>query len=425
MQRIRLLTILTALAVVIAACGEPIPPAETSTLTVTIEGDGTVTFDTADGDDAAGTSEHARDAEVTLVATPADGNTFVGWGGACAGTDATCVVTMDADKSVTAVFEAEEPLPEEVQLSVAFTGSSGGGTVTQADLGIACSYDPGTGETDGECGPVTASTLTAYTFEAEAAADMEFAGWAGDADAQCDDAQTSCELTPDKEGFVVVAVFVDPNVGAPVSRSVAVTAGEDDGLEWVTAANTGEPEHGPGYTHSSLQYSGLAYVNRYEAEVINEFIFRDLDIPAGATITEAYIQFTSIMRTGNAAHVPSDGSDQINLLITAEASTNPDPIPHENDSNPISTRPTVGTTVTWTDVPDWAAKGDATEAQRTVDISALLQAVIDQDGWDESGDVGIVILNNDADATVGWRQIATFNEDPEAAPVLHFTYTAP
>src|SRR5690606_21626057 len=259
----------------------------------------------------------------------------------------------------------------------------------------------------------------------EAAADMEFAGWAGDADAQCDDAQTSGELTPDKEGFVVRAVFVDPNVGAPVSRSVAVTDGADDGLEWVTAANTGEPEHGPAYTHSSLPYSGLAYVNRYEAEVINEFIFRDLDIPAGATITEAYIQFTSIMRTTNAAHVPSDGSDQINLLITAEASTNPDPIPHENDSNPISTRPTVGTTVTWTDVPDWAAKGDATEAQRTVDISALLQAVIDQDGWDESGDVGIVILNNDADATVGWRQIATFNEDPAAAPVLHFTYTAP
>src|SRR5690606_11588522 len=153
-HRLRTLGILTALAVFIAACSGPPPPPAPFDLVVSIEGSGEVRFDTATGDDAAGTSEHARDAEVTLVATPADGNTFVRWGGACAGTDATCVVTMDADKSVTAVFEAEEPLPEEVQLSVAYTGSSGGGTVTQADLGIACPYDPGTGETAGGGAPV-------------------------------------------------------------------------------------------------------------------------------------------------------------------------------------------------------------------------------------------------------------------------------
>ena len=45
---------------------------------------------------------------VTLTATPAAGSVFAGWAGACAGTDG-CTVTMDADQTVAAAFDA--PLP--------------------------------------------------------------------------------------------------------------------------------------------------------------------------------------------------------------------------------------------------------------------------------------------------------------------------
>jgi Divergent InlB B-repeat domain len=41
---------------------------------------------------------------VTLTAQPAAGATFVGWGGACAGTAPTCAVTLGADEAVTATF---------------------------------------------------------------------------------------------------------------------------------------------------------------------------------------------------------------------------------------------------------------------------------------------------------------------------------
>jgi Divergent InlB B-repeat domain len=40
---------------------------------------------------------------VTLAATPGAGWAFVGWGGACTGFGI-CTVTMDAAKSVTAIF---------------------------------------------------------------------------------------------------------------------------------------------------------------------------------------------------------------------------------------------------------------------------------------------------------------------------------
>lgn len=43
---------------------------------------------------------------VTLTATAASGSSFTGWGGACSGSSATCTLTMDAAKTVTATFTA-------------------------------------------------------------------------------------------------------------------------------------------------------------------------------------------------------------------------------------------------------------------------------------------------------------------------------
>lgn len=65
--------------------------------------------------------------KVTLEATPASGNVFKGWSGGCFGL-APCVVTMNAAKSVTAVFE-----PATWPLSASITGT-GSGAVTGAGL---------------------------------------------------------------------------------------------------------------------------------------------------------------------------------------------------------------------------------------------------------------------------------------------------
>ena len=43
---------------------------------------------------------------VTLTATPATGNAFIGWAGDCSGTSATCTLTAGADKTVVAIFGA-------------------------------------------------------------------------------------------------------------------------------------------------------------------------------------------------------------------------------------------------------------------------------------------------------------------------------
>ena len=50
-----------------------------------------------------GTTSYDAGSEVTVTATPTSGYTFSGWSGDCSGS-ASCVVTMDGDKSVTAKF---------------------------------------------------------------------------------------------------------------------------------------------------------------------------------------------------------------------------------------------------------------------------------------------------------------------------------
>lgn len=49
-------------------------------------------------------ASYASGTVVTLTATPDAGQPWVGWAGACSGTATTCVLTMNADKSVTANF---------------------------------------------------------------------------------------------------------------------------------------------------------------------------------------------------------------------------------------------------------------------------------------------------------------------------------
>ena len=88
--------------------GGSTPPQPSSyTLTVTRDGSGSVVSSPAGiscGTDC--TESYASGTQVTLTARAGKGTVFVGWSGACAGTAATCVVTMNAAKGVTAAFRA-------------------------------------------------------------------------------------------------------------------------------------------------------------------------------------------------------------------------------------------------------------------------------------------------------------------------------
>lgn len=78
--------------------------AHTLSVSTTGTGAGTITATGLDcGADC--TESYAEGAVVTLTATPLAGSSLAAWGGACSGSTATCDVTIDADRSVSATFD--------------------------------------------------------------------------------------------------------------------------------------------------------------------------------------------------------------------------------------------------------------------------------------------------------------------------------
>ena len=141
-------------------------------------GSGTVTSAPA-GINCPGTcsASFATGTQVTLTETPAANSFFVGWGGACSGTNSTCVVTLTVSQQVTATFNLNQGGP---QLTVTLAGNNTG-TVTSNPAGINC--------------PQTCSAIfsagTQVTLTEAPATNSYFAGW-GEA---CSGYGATCVLT--------------------------------------------------------------------------------------------------------------------------------------------------------------------------------------------------------------------------------------
>jgi hypothetical protein len=127
----------------------------------------TITGGVAGGDGCV--AGFARGASVTLTATPAQGNDFTRWDGACAGPGG-CTVAMAAPARVTGTFEARQPL------TVAGTGT-GSGTVTSTPAGIACTITNGAAAATG-CAATFPRGATVQ-LAATPAAGSDFRSWRG------------------------------------------------------------------------------------------------------------------------------------------------------------------------------------------------------------------------------------------------------
>lgn len=186
----------------VAAGFTPLPP-DAQRLTVTRMGnaDGTVTSLSPNTGITCGTDcaqEYPQGTDVTLQAVPGAGARFAGWGGVCTGTAATCTVTMDEARAVSAAFEV---VPPDKRLLTVLRGGSGTGTVRSAPAGIACGLDCSQLFTDG-----TQVTLTASPGDAS-----RFAGWSG----ACSGDQPTCTVGMDSARRAT-ATFEALPPGSPV-----------------------------------------------------------------------------------------------------------------------------------------------------------------------------------------------------------------
>ena len=150
------------------------------------------------------------------------------------------------------------------------------------------------------------------------------------------------------------------------SLSIRVAAGNDDAEERVSDGDMSR-----GSSDLELVFDG-------STEQLVGMRFRSLSIPAGATISSAYIQFTVDETDSGAANVVIEGHD------TGDAPR------FGNSDDDISDRPRTSASVNWS-IPAWSSVGAAGADQRTPDLSAILDEITSRGDWSDGNDVVFIV----------------------------------
>jgi hypothetical protein len=186
---------------------------------------------------------------------------------------------------------------------------------------------------------------------------------------------------------------------APVSEW-RISAGSDDAEE---AVNTGNSNWNDS--------SDLELIDDDADNGGRQFIglnFRYIIIPPGANIDSAYIEFV--------CDETKDGTADAYLLIWGHLTPNPDGF---EAPFVISDRPKTVAKVSWEPEP-WTAVG---QVSQTVDISSIIQELIDQPGWAAGNAIEIIVGEDTSKpAFTGSRCAESYDGSASQAPLLHITY---
>ncbi len=180
----------------------------------------------------------------------------------------------------------------------------------------------------------------------------------------------------------------------PITVSKRIATGMDD----VEESKTGSM-----YTNSSdieLVYDGTTYGN----QVIG-LRFTGLNIPQGATISKAYIQFTCDEKKTAATSVTIRGEAADNSAAFTTASKN------------VSNRTKTTASVAWNNIPAWNTVNAATSNERTPELQTIVQEIVNRTGFTTSSAMTFIITGT------GTRTAHAYEGSSAKAPLLYIEYT--
>ena len=147
-------------------------------------------------------------------------------------------------------------------------------------------------------------------------------------------------------------------------------------------------------------------LNLVEADVkLVGLRFTGVNIPAGATITDAYVSFTTAETSGENASFNIQGiaKDDPPTFISARAN--------------VSSQPTTTAAVTWSPAP-WPLLEVSGAEQQTANLAPIIQELVDRPGWSSGNALALVISGS------GARVARSFDGSRAKAPLLHVSFTA-
>ena len=153
----------------------------------------------------------------------------------------------------------------------------------------------------------------------------------------------------------------------------------------------------------SLTSSDLELVNDGSNSQRVGLRFTGIDIPQGAVITNAYLQFQTDEVGSTATSLSIRGQDADDAAVFTSAANN------------VSSRATTDASAAWTPAA-WTTVGQAGLAQRTPDLSAIVQEIVARPGWLAGNDMAFVFTGT------GTRTAEAFESGAATAPLLHIEY---
>ncbi len=132
--------------------------------------------------------------------------------------------------------------------------------------------------------------------------------------------------------------------------------------------------------------------------------FNTVDVPQGAFITNAYIQFTVDEVDTGTSNLTIEGEDTDNAASFGSTAFE------------ITNRAKTQASVSWSP-PAWNTVGDQTSDQQTPDISSIIQEIVDRPGYSTNNSMVLVITGT------GVRTAESYNGSPSQAPQLCIEYT--
>ena len=204
-------------------------------------------------------------------------------------------------------------------------------------------------------------------------------------------------------GSYIVMLIVTDNEGATAIATTPVTVGVVAPIDVRVAASSDDGEEST---------SGSVNLSSSDLELVDEgsniaqtvgMRFNGIGIPQGATILNAYLQFQVDETDSGSSDLEIRGQNDDNATTFTSSSGN------------ITSRPTTGNVVSWAP-PPWTSTGAAGSDQRTPDISAVIQEIVDRTGWVANNSLVIIITGS------GERTAESYNGSSSAAALLHVEY---
>ncbi|MGA1796336.1 MAG: PilC/PilY family type IV pilus protein [bacterium] len=176
----------------------------------------------------------------------------------------------------------------------------------------------------------------------------------------------------------------------PESLDIRVSSSEDDAEERVS---DGVVDCGS---------SALEMIQESSDQIVG-IRFRDVTVPRGAAITNAYIEFKT----------DETSSVYTTLYFKGEASDNAAAF-SESGNHTISGRARTSEVVSWQGVPAWDQKN---KKHQTPDLSPIIQEIVDRDGWTAGNALAIIITGS------GKRVAKSYDKgNNKSGPLLHLEY---